>query len=123
MYAGESVQIRVLVGKICDFCGKLCPGVILQRVQSPTAPLSPKLSRTDLPSDDEVQVVTEWLVPSVEEGRSDVLEATTPPLHVPVIQRPSEAKTTPSQDRDEVRVWFWSSKQLQLYTSFSMLTP
>lgn len=82
----------------------MCPGVILQRVQSPTRAPSPKLPRTDLPSDDEVQVVTEWLVPSPEEGQSAVMEGTSPPLHVPVIQRPADAKTL--QDRDKVRVWF-----------------
>lgn len=82
----------------------MCPGVILQRVQTPTRAPSPKLPRTDLPSDDEVQVVTEWLVPSPEEGQSAVMEGTSPPLHVPVIQRPADAKTL--QDRDKVRVWF-----------------
>lgn len=81
----------------------MCPGVILQRVQSPLRPLSPKLPRTDLPSDDEVQVVTEWLVPSSEEGQSAVMEGVSPPLHIPVIQRPPVAKTP--EDRDEVRLW------------------
>lgn len=80
----------------------MCPGVILQRVQSPAAPPSPKLPRMDLPSDDEVQVVTEWLVPSLEEGESAVKEGSSPPLHVPVIQRPADTKTL--QDRDKVRV-------------------
>lgn len=78
--------------------GELCSGVILQKVQSPTRPLSPKLPRTELPSDDEVQVVTEWLVPSPEEGQ----EGASSPLHVPVIQRPADTRTL--QDRDKVRV-------------------
>ncbi|XP_072235301.1 histone-lysine N-methyltransferase SETDB2-like isoform X1 [Leuresthes tenuis] len=82
-------------------------GVVLQRVQSPTELPPPKLSRADFPSDDEVEVVTEWLAPPVLEGRSDLLEtplsispATSPPLHVPVIQRPAESTATP-QDRDK----------------------
>lgn len=80
----------------------MCPGVILQRVQSPAGPPSPKLPRTDLPSDDEVQVVTEWLVPAPEEAPSAATDGASPPLHVPVIQRPADAKTP--QDRDKVRV-------------------
>lgn len=75
----------------------MCPGVVLQKVQSPDTPPSPKLPRTDLPSDDEVQVVTEWLV----EGQSAAAEGSSPPLHVPVIQRPADAKTL--RDRGEVR--------------------
>uniref|UniRef100_H3CM86 SET domain bifurcated histone lysine methyltransferase 2 n=1 Tax=Tetraodon nigroviridis TaxID=99883 RepID=H3CM86_TETNG len=74
-------------------------GVILQRVQSPAGPPSPKLPRTDLPSDDEVQVVTEWLVPAPEEAPSAATDGASPPLHVPVIQRPADAKTP--QDRDK----------------------
>ncbi|KAM4559747.1 histone-lysine N-methyltransferase SETDB2 isoform 2-T2 [Odontesthes bonariensis] len=82
-------------------------GVVLQRVQSPTELPPPKLSRADFPSDDEVEVVTEWLAPPVLEGRSDLLETplsvstpTSPPLHVPVIQRPTDSAATP-QDRDK----------------------
>ncbi|XP_053170785.1 histone-lysine N-methyltransferase SETDB2 [Scomber japonicus] len=81
-------------------------GVILQRVQSADDLAPPKLMRSDLPSDDDVEVVTEWLAPPVLEGRSD-LEApppktppTSPPLHVPVIQRPADAAST-QQDRDK----------------------
>ncbi|XP_069377121.1 histone-lysine N-methyltransferase SETDB2 isoform X3 [Paralichthys olivaceus] len=74
-------------------------GVILQRVQTPLEPPPPKLSRCDLPSDDDVEVVTEWLAPPVLEGRSNLLQTsppptsppTSPPLHVPVIQRPADA--------------------------------
>lgn len=80
-------------------------GVILQRVQSAITPPSPKLQKIELPSDDEVQVVTEWLVPLPEDGKSAVTEGPSPPLHVPVIQRPADAKTP--QDRDKVRVSFW----------------
>ncbi|XP_047432363.1 histone-lysine N-methyltransferase SETDB2 [Mugil cephalus] len=72
-------------------------GVVLQRVLTPTELPPPKLARVDLPSDDEVEVVTEWLAPPVLEGRSNLLETpptlsppTSPPLHVPVIQRPSD---------------------------------
>ncbi|XP_077370108.1 histone-lysine N-methyltransferase SETDB2 isoform X2 [Festucalex cinctus] len=69
-------------------------GVILQRAQQPIEAPPPKQSRVDLPSDDEVEVVTEWLAPPLQEG-STLLEnpdspPTWPPLHVPVIQRPAE---------------------------------
>ncbi|KAM9328272.1 histone-lysine N-methyltransferase SETDB2 [Pholidichthys leucotaenia] len=69
-------------------------GIVLTRVPSPSELPPPKLTRADLPSDDEVEVVTEWLAPPVLEGRSHLLETpppvsppTSPPLHVPVIQR------------------------------------
>ncbi|XP_026219556.1 histone-lysine N-methyltransferase SETDB2 isoform X2 [Anabas testudineus] len=85
-------------------------GVVLRRVQSPTEPPPSKLMRCDLPSDDEVEVVTEWLAPPVQKGRSNVLEtpppvspSTSPPLHVPVIQRPNDTTSTTAQDRDEVQ--------------------
>lgn len=83
------------------------PGVLLRRIRSPTEPPPPKLTRADLPSDDEVEVVTEWLAPPVLEGRSNLLETplteslpTSPPLHVPVIQRPADSAAL--QDRDKV---------------------
>ncbi|XP_068165638.1 histone-lysine N-methyltransferase SETDB2-like isoform X1 [Antennarius striatus] len=78
-------------------------GVVLQKVQSPTNPPSPKMTRMDLPSDDEVEIVTEWLVPQVQEGRSNLVESTSPPLHVPVIQRSADASaaTTTPKDQDK----------------------
>uniref|UniRef100_UPI003AAEAD76 histone-lysine N-methyltransferase SETDB2 n=1 Tax=Centroberyx gerrardi TaxID=166262 RepID=UPI003AAEAD76 len=80
-------------------------GLVLRRAQTPVEAPPPKLSRAELPSDDEVEVVTEWLAPPVMEGRSNLLESpptsppTSPPLHVPVIQRPTD---TP-QDREKVQ--------------------
>ncbi|GAA6227499.1 histone-lysine N-methyltransferase SETDB2-like [Lates japonicus] len=83
-------------------------GVILRRVQTPAELPPPKLTRADLPSDDEVEVVTEWLAPPVLEGRSNLLETpppvsppTSPPLHVPVIQRPDTNTTATPPDRDK----------------------
>ncbi|XP_057715458.1 histone-lysine N-methyltransferase SETDB2 isoform X2 [Corythoichthys intestinalis] len=68
-------------------------GVILQRAHRPIEPPAPKMSRVELPSDDEVEVVTEWLAPPIVEG-TNLLENTDPPtsspLHVPVIQRPAD---------------------------------
>ncbi|XP_008304296.1 histone-lysine N-methyltransferase SETDB2 isoform X2 [Stegastes partitus] len=85
-------------------------GVVLQRVPSLAEPPPPKLTRADLPSDDEVEVVTEWLAPPVLEGRSNLLETppptsppTSPPLHVPVIQRHADTAATPP-DRDKVQM-------------------
>lgn len=98
------------VSSVCEF-NKMCAGVVLQRVQSPVEQLAPKLMRSDLPSDDEVEVVTEWLAPPVLEVRSNLLETppsvsppTSPPLHVPVIQRPGDTTSTTPQDRDKVCV-------------------
>lgn len=89
----------------------LCPGVVLQRARSPADLPPPKLTRAELPSDDEVEVVTEWLAPSVLEVRGKVLESpptlsppTSPPLHVPVIQRPS--------DSSQVQIHFHSRQSL-----------
>ncbi|XP_054880300.1 histone-lysine N-methyltransferase SETDB2-like isoform X3 [Poeciliopsis prolifica] len=83
-------------------------GVVLQRAHSPTEPLPPKLTRAELPSDDEVEVVTEWLAPPILEARSDLLEAPPPPTgsapstqHVPVIQRPGESSGA-AQNHDQV---------------------
>ncbi|XP_074520841.1 histone-lysine N-methyltransferase SETDB2 [Halichoeres trimaculatus] len=75
-------------------------GVILRRLHAPAEPPPPKLTRADLPSDDEVEVVTEWLAPPVLEGRSSLVESTSSPLHVPVIQRPADPPGT-GRDRDE----------------------
>ncbi|XP_041834343.1 histone-lysine N-methyltransferase SETDB2 isoform X2 [Melanotaenia boesemani] len=77
-------------------------GVVLQRAPSPNDLPPPKLSRADFPSDDEVEVVTEWLAPSVLEGRGNLLETPPPvspatPLHVPVIQRPAECNAAPPE--------------------------
>uniref|UniRef100_A0A3B5RF21 Histone-lysine N-methyltransferase SETDB2-like n=1 Tax=Xiphophorus maculatus TaxID=8083 RepID=A0A3B5RF21_XIPMA len=80
-------------------------GVVLQRAHSPTEPLPPKLTRAELPSDDEVEVVTEWLAPPILEVRSDLLEAapgSAPSTqHVPVIQRPGESSGA-AQNHDQV---------------------
>lgn len=84
--------------------------MILRRVKNPSEPPPPKLTRVDLPSDDEVEVVTEWLAPPVLEGRGNVLEPPTPTSHVPVIQRPADTNTPPAaapRDRDTVRIWSW----------------
>lgn len=87
--------------------------MILRRVQSPAEPPPPKLMRADLPSDDEVEVVTEWLAPPVLEGRSNLLEPptpTSPPLHVPVIQRPADTNATSTSPQDRDKVWFCDSE-------------
>ncbi|XP_061780150.1 histone-lysine N-methyltransferase SETDB2 [Nerophis lumbriciformis] len=78
---------------VCIFAG-----VILQRAQRPIEPPPPKLTRVDLPSDDEVEVVTEWLAPPVLEGSTlETPAPTSPPLHVPVIQRPTEVSAHPDK--------------------------
>ncbi|XP_054650479.1 histone-lysine N-methyltransferase SETDB2 isoform X2 [Dunckerocampus dactyliophorus] len=80
---------------VCIFAG-----VILQRVQKPNEPPPPKLTRVDLPSDDEVEVVTEWLALPVLEGSNlEAPEPTSPPLHVPVIQRPTEVNAHQDEDK------------------------
>uniref|UniRef100_A0A672ZWH8 Histone-lysine N-methyltransferase SETDB2 n=1 Tax=Sphaeramia orbicularis TaxID=375764 RepID=A0A672ZWH8_9TELE len=88
-------------------------GVILQRIQSPLEAPPPKLTRADLPSDDEVEVVTEWLAPPVLEGWSNPpppasagtpTSEATPPLHVPVIQRPPDANATTANTSEQDKV-------------------
>ncbi|XP_029377631.1 histone-lysine N-methyltransferase SETDB2 isoform X1 [Echeneis naucrates] len=84
-------------------------GVILQRVHNPFEAPPPKLTRAEQPSDDEVEVVTEWLVPPVLEVRGKLKSppptnsSTSPPLHVPVIQRPTDINTAlaAAQDRNK----------------------
>ncbi|CAJ1086872.1 histone-lysine N-methyltransferase SETDB2-like isoform X1 [Xyrichtys novacula] len=87
----------------CGTFVSIYAGVILRRVHSTAEPPPPKLTRADLPSDDEVEVVTEWLAPPVLEGRSNLVESTPAslPSHVPVIQRPSEPPGTTPRDREE----------------------
>ncbi|XP_053742160.1 histone-lysine N-methyltransferase SETDB2 isoform X1 [Synchiropus splendidus] len=68
-------------------------GLMMRKIQVPTELPPPKLTRADLPSDDEVEVVTEWLAPPLLEGRCNVLDMAEPcskPLHVPVIQGPTD---------------------------------
>lgn len=88
--------------RVTDKMFKICSGLILQRAQSPTAPPSPKLARTDFPSDDEVEVITEWLAPPVQEVQGNMLDSgsSSSSPHVPVIQRPTDSKTP--QERDKV---------------------
>lgn len=107
IYAGEGTVMSNEPGvgvcvRVTNKMLNICLGLILQRAQSPTAPPSPKLARTDFPSDDEVEVVTEWLAPPVQEAQSNALDSgsleSSP--HVPVIQRPTDSKTP--QERDKV---------------------
>ncbi|KAF7660266.1 hypothetical protein LDENG_00285190 [Lucifuga dentata] len=84
-------------------------GVLLRRVERPVETPPPKLTRADFPSDDEVEVVTEWVERPVQEGQSELLEtppplslAVLPPLYVPVIQRPAECASM-TLDRDEIQ--------------------
>lgn len=83
--------------------------MVLQRAQSRVERPPPKVFAAELPSDDEVELVTEWLAPPVLEGRSNLVEtppissSTSPPLYVAVIQRPAESGAAP-QDQDKVGV-------------------
>ncbi|KAJ8004053.1 hypothetical protein DPEC_G00154800 [Dallia pectoralis] len=68
-------------------------GVVIRAGLDSNEPLPPKRLRAELPSDDDVEVVDEWLVP-LAEGKADAepLEPSPPSspsdgLHVPVIQR------------------------------------
>ncbi|KAK6325524.1 hypothetical protein J4Q44_G00048660 [Coregonus suidteri] len=69
-------------------------GVVLRAGLDSDKPLPPKRQKTELPSDDEVEVVDEWLAPAGEgRAHAETLEPSppcSPPdgLHVPVIQRP-----------------------------------
>ncbi|XP_055362211.1 histone-lysine N-methyltransferase SETDB2 isoform X2 [Betta splendens] len=86
-------------------------GVVLRKIQSPDEPPLLKTMRCDLPSDDEVEVVTEWLAPAVVAGSRKALETSPPvspstshPLHVPVIQSPNDTTSTTPQDRNKVQM-------------------
>ncbi|KAM6945334.1 histone-lysine N-methyltransferase SETDB2 [Aplochiton taeniatus] len=75
---------------ICTYAG-----IVLKTGQDSLETPPSKRQRAELPSDDdEVEVVTEWLAPAGEgRGLSERPEAsspTSPPLHVPVIQRPAD---------------------------------
>lgn len=77
---------------------RFCPhvvGVVLQKVLSPDELPPPKLTRADLPSDDEVEVVTEWRAPPVLEERRNLVDTPPPCPNVPVIQTPAEASAPP----------------------------
>ncbi|CAL8306835.1 unnamed protein product [Merluccius merluccius] len=67
---------------ICTYAG-----LVLRKGCDPEESPPPKFLGAEPPSDDDVEVVTEWLAPPVTEGS---LPTSSPPLHVPVIQRPSE---------------------------------
>ncbi|XP_056157429.1 histone-lysine N-methyltransferase SETDB2 [Lampris incognitus] len=73
-------------------------GLVLWRNQGPEKVPLAKRQRTEQLSDDEVEVVTEWLALPIVEGQSNLIEPspptsspTSPPLHVPVIQRPVDS--------------------------------
>ncbi|XP_059183550.1 histone-lysine N-methyltransferase SETDB2 [Centropristis striata] len=115
---GITVRLQVFQTERCGWgvrcrddldCGTfvcIYAGVMLRRVHSPTELPPPKLTRIDLPSDDDVEVVSEWLAPPVLEGRSNVLDPpTSSPLHVPVIQRPADNSATAAagQNRDKAK--------------------
>lgn len=107
-YAGETAAMgRARTLGSGSELSDVSAGVVLRRVQTPVEPPPPKLTRSDLPSDDEVEVVTEWRAPAVVEGRSNLLEtpppppispSTSPPLHVPVIQRAADSSSAAPQD-------------------------
>ncbi|KAM4601942.1 histone-lysine N-methyltransferase SETDB2 [Polymixia lowei] len=79
-------------------------GLVLRRAQGLEEAPPPKRVRAEQASDDEVEVVTEWPATPVTEGRSNLLEPSppaSPPLHVPVIQRPADPPHTPQERGDK----------------------
>uniref|UniRef100_A0A8C7XTR8 Histone-lysine N-methyltransferase SETDB2 n=1 Tax=Oryzias sinensis TaxID=183150 RepID=A0A8C7XTR8_9TELE len=79
-------------------------GVVLQKVLSPDELPPPKLTRADLPSDDEVEVVTEWRAPPVLEERRNLVDTPPPCPNVPVIQTPTEASAPPLDQQMKIRL-------------------
>uniref|UniRef100_A0A3P9J611 Histone-lysine N-methyltransferase SETDB2 n=1 Tax=Oryzias latipes TaxID=8090 RepID=A0A3P9J611_ORYLA len=79
-------------------------GVVLQKVLSPDELPPPKLTRADLPSDDEVEVVTEWRAPPVLEERRNLVDTPPPCPNVPVIQTPAEASAPPLDQQMKIRL-------------------
>lgn len=75
---------------LSSYCIWLCvcvsAGVVLRREQN-VEPVTVK-SRESQVSDDEVEVVDEWTLPSESSGAEPPERS--PPLYVPVIQRPAD---------------------------------
>ncbi|XP_051982397.1 histone-lysine N-methyltransferase SETDB2 [Xyrauchen texanus] len=83
---GWAVRCRDDLDKGTFVC--IYAGVVLRLEQNVEEPAAPK-SR-ELVSDDEVEVVEEWTLPSgVKETVTETLDRS-PPLYVPVIQRPAD---------------------------------
>ena len=68
----------------------------------------------ELPSDDDVEVITEWLVPPLTDGAPP----TAAPLHVPVIQGPSETPrlTPPIAPQESLQTQTQETQTLQTQT-------
>ncbi|KAK0140085.1 Histone-lysine N-methyltransferase SETDB2 [Merluccius polli] len=75
---------------ICTYAG-----LVLRKGCDPEESPPPKFLGAEPPSDDDVEVVTEWLAPPVTEGS---LPTSSPPLHVPVIQRPGAGQSTGQEE-------------------------
>ncbi|XP_076021920.1 histone-lysine N-methyltransferase SETDB2 isoform X2 [Genypterus blacodes] len=106
-------------------------GVLLRRAKRQVEAPPPKLTRADLPSDDEVEVVTEWLTSPGQEVRSSRGESPPTlspptlsplPLYVPVIQRPSECS---EQTQTQTRPWSPAelSTQKEMAVALATVSP
>ncbi|KAI5090124.1 histone-lysine N-methyltransferase SETDB2, partial [Silurus meridionalis] len=69
-------------------------GVVLRLGRNSEEPLLCKISKEDQLSDDEVEVVEEWTLSSGQKKTIAETLDTSPPLYVPVIQRPADQLST-----------------------------
>ncbi|XP_072513334.1 histone-lysine N-methyltransferase SETDB2 [Salminus brasiliensis] len=65
-------------------------GVVLSLEQSSEEPLSSKVLKDEAASDDEVEVVEEWTLPTGQKNTVTETLDTSPPLYVAVIKRPAD---------------------------------
>lgn len=69
-------------------------GVVLRLGRNLEEPLLSKIQKEEQLSDDEVEVVEEWTLPSGQKKTVTETLDNSPPLYVPVIQRPADQLST-----------------------------
>ncbi|KAJ3584674.1 hypothetical protein NHX12_015169 [Muraenolepis orangiensis] len=89
----RGVRVRLQV-----FQTPISRGVVLRKGRGQEDAPPPKYLGAEPPSDDDVEVVTEWLAPPVTEG---AVPTSSPPLHVPVIQRPPNLNQEAQQNLNQ----------------------
>lgn len=75
--------------------------MVLRLRQNLEEPLLSKIQKEDQLSDDEVEVVEEWTLPSGQKKMVTETLDTSPPLYVPVIQRSADQPSTQLEGQRE----------------------
>lgn len=76
-------------------------GVVFRLEQNLEEPVLSKIQKEEQLSDDEVEVVEEWTLPSGQKKTVTETLDTSPPLYVPVIQRPADQPSAPLDGQRE----------------------